>query len=154
MRLLLYGFHWFLRNDLCFVGWRLATVRNFLVLFQSCLVIFIHRRMLSSYSVPFRIGTQSNRSAHQPVNGFWGISAIALAGCLRRFSACIIFVIDTLSPIRYVSAASAVELLRNAIVASWADTRISLLGFEFRVRNRAHIVSLNYGWNVSVGSSK
>src|SRR5215471_9387952 len=66
---------------------------------------------------------------------------IALAGCLSRFSAaCIIFIMDTLPPIRHVAATSAVKLLRNVVVTPWAHASISLFAFEYPIRHWRHIV--------------
>jgi hypothetical protein len=52
---------------------------------------------------------------------------------------------DSLPPIRHVTATSAVKLLRNAVVTSWAHASIILFAFEFRVRHWGHIVR---GWNL------
>jgi hypothetical protein len=68
------------------------------------------------------------------------------------FRASIIFIMDTLPPIRHVTATSAVKLLRNAVVTSWAHASIILFAFEFRVRHWGHIVRGGI-LNVSVGST-
>jgi hypothetical protein len=52
---------------------------------------------------------------------------------------------NTLPPIRHVTATSAVKLLRNAVVTSWAHASIILFAIEFRLRHWGHIV---HGWNL------
>jgi hypothetical protein len=49
---------------------------------------------------------------------------------LRRFPACLILPGRTLPPVRQVATGAAIELLRNAVVTSWAHTPIVLFSFH------------------------
>jgi len=89
------------------------------------------------YERSIRIGTQQS---FRTLTSEGKKIRIAIAGCLRRFSACIVFITDSLPPIRHVAGTSAVKLLRNVVVTPWAHASTSLFAFKFRVRNWRHIV--------------